>query len=101
LELFRLSGAKLCHSKCRDFKCTKRALTFRGKTGWCNWTNEPCDPKGCTYALCQKRQLLPDGRCGLTIKRKTHEEIQPEDMFKEEIRLKGKLARKTGERSIF
>ena len=96
-----MSGVKKCFSKCRSFKCTKRALTFRGKTSWCNWTSEPCDPKGCTYAVCVKRQLLDDGNCGLTVKRKTRDDSNPEDILQDEIRLRGKLARKTGERSIF
>jgi hypothetical protein len=101
LEIIRLSGADECYSKCRSFKCTKRALTYRGKTGWCTWINEPCDPKKCINAVCIKRQLLPEGKCGFTIKRKTREDIRPEDMFKEEIRVREKLAKKTGERSIF
>jgi hypothetical protein len=81
--------------------CTKRALTFRGKTSWCNWTGEPCEPKGCTYAVCTKRQLLENGVCGLTVKRKTRDDFEPEEMVVNEIRLRGKLAKKTGERSIF
>ena len=96
-----MSGVKKCYSKCRDFKCNKRALTFRGKTGWCNWTSEPCSPKSCTYAMCYKRQLLDEGVCGLTIKRRTREDIRPEDILKEEFRARGKMAKKTGERSIF
>lgn len=96
-----MSDVKYCYAKCRDFKCTKRALTFRGKTSWCNWTGEECDPKGCTYAVCFKRQLLDNGVCGLTVKRKTKDDTRPEDMLKDEIRLRGKLARKVGERSIF
>ena len=96
-----MSESNLCYPKCRDFKCIKRALTFRGKTSWCNWTSEPCDPKGCTYAVCVKRQLLDNGVCGLTIKRRTKDDLRPEDVFKDEIKPKGKLARKVGERSIF
>jgi len=100
-ELLVLSGVKDCYSRCRDFMCTKRALTFRGKTSWCNWTGEPCEPKGCTYAVCTKRQLLENGVCGLTVKRKTRDDSEPEEMVVNEIRLRGKLAKKTGERSIF
>jgi len=101
LELLVLSGVQDCSSRCRDFKCTNRALTFRGKTSWCNWTNEPCNPKGCTYAVCMKRQLLESGICGLTIKRRTRDDSEPENMTVEEIRLRGKLAKKIGDRSIF
>jgi hypothetical protein len=96
-----LANVENCYPKCRTFKCTKRALTFRGKTSWCNWTSEPCDPKGCTYAMCYKRQLLENGVCGLTVKRKTRDTSRPEDMFKDEIPIRGKLAKKTGEKSIF
>lgn len=96
-----MSGAQNCYPRCRDFKCTNRALSFRGKTSWCNWTNEPCEPKGCTYAVCLKRQLLENGVCGLTIKRKTRDDIEPEDMNVNEIQLRGKLAKKVGDRTIF
>jgi len=48
-----------------------------------------------------KRQLLESGICGLTIKRRTRDDSEPEEMTVEEIRLRGKLAKKTGERSIF
>ena len=51
--------------------------------------------------MCHKRQLLESGVCGLTVKRKTADNVRPEDMFKDEIRVRGKLARKTGEKSIF
>jgi hypothetical protein len=96
-----LSGAKECYPRCRDFSCTKRAMSFRGKSTWCTWSEEECDPKGCTYATCYKRQLLENGICGLTIKRKTQEDSRPEDFMKEEIRARGKLARKLGDRTIF
>ena len=96
-----MATSELCYPKCRTFNCTKRALTFRGKTSWCNWTSEPCNPKGCTYAMCHKRQLLETGVCGLTVKRKTNDQLRPEDMFQDEIHVRGKIARKTGEKSIF
>ena len=51
--------------------------------------------------MCHKRQLLDDGVCGLTIKRRTNDRSRPEDMFQDEIRIRGKLAKKTGEKSIF
>jgi hypothetical protein len=91
----------MCYAKCRDFKCNKKALTHRGRTAWCNWTNEPCVPKGCTYSICYKRQLLEGGVCGFSIRRRTREDVRPEEMFKEEIRVRGKVAKKIGERSIF
>ena len=51
--------------------------------------------------MCHKRQLLESGICGLTVKRRTQDESRPEDMFKDEIPVRGKLARRTGEKSIF
>jgi hypothetical protein len=48
-----------------------------------------------------KRQLLENGVCGLTIKRRTRDDSEPEEMTVEEIRLRGKLAKKIGDRSIF
>jgi len=51
--------------------------------------------------MCSKRQLLDDGVCGRSIKRRTREDIKPEDLFLEEIPVRGKLLRKTGEKTIF
>ena len=96
-----MAGVKLCFPQCRDFACTKRALKLTGSNAWCMWTNDPCDPKGCTYAICRKRQLLDNGTCGFSIKRRTQESTRPEDVFRDEIKIRGKLMRKTGEKTIF
>jgi len=47
-----------------------------------------------------KRRILPNGVCAFSVKRKTREEEQPEDLLKEEIKVRGKLLRKTGEKRI-
>lgn len=96
-----MAADKLCFPNCRDFKCTKRSIRIRGKEAWCEWTSEPCNPKNCNYATCYRRQLLEDGVCGKTIKRRTRENSRPEDILGDEIRVRGKLLRKTGERTIF
>jgi hypothetical protein len=96
-----LAGVKQCDPTCRDFKCTKRSLRIKGKQAWCEWTSEECNPKICTYATCFRRQLLDDGVCGKSLKRRTREDYGPDDLFQEEIKVRGKLLRKTGERTIF
>ena len=96
-----MSGVKRCFPDCRDFKCTKRSLSIRGREAWCEWTGDECTPKGCNYATCYRRQLLETGVCGKTMKRRTREEYDPDDLFPDEIQVRGKLMRKTGERSIF
>lgn len=96
-----LSEPKPCDSRCRDFTCTKRAMSFRGKVTWCQWTEAECVPTKCTYAVCYKRQLLDNGICGFTIKRRTQEDSDPENFRLPEVRAKGKLAKKVGDRSIY
>ena len=96
-----MSESKLCDSRCRDFTCTKRAMSFRGKVTWCQWTEAECEPTKCTYAVCYKRQLLENGVCGFTIKRKTREDSEPDNFRLPEMRAKGKLAKKAGDRSIY
>lgn len=96
-----LSEPKPCDSRCRDFTCTKKAMSFRGKVTWCQWTEAECVPTKCTYAVCYKRQLLDNGICGFTIKRRTQEDSDPENFRLPEVRAKGKLAKKVGDRSIY
>lgn len=96
-----MSGVKKCFAQCRDFKCTKSALSNQGRTAWCDWTSEPCELKSCNYAMCYKRQLLDNGVCGMSIKRRTAEDVEPDEVYREEIRVRAKVMRKTGEKTIF
>jgi hypothetical protein len=97
----KLLSKKECFPKCQSFRCTQRALSFRGKTAWCGFTNEECNIAKCNYAVCRKNQLLYNGVCGLSVKRKTRDTSRPEDFLKDEIIARGKLARKIGEKKIF
>ena len=96
-----MSGVKKCFPQCQDFKCTKSALRYQGGNAWCDWTSEPCDPKSCNFALCYKRQLVDNGVCGMSIKRRTREDIEPEQFPIDEVYVKGKVMRKLGDRKIF
>jgi hypothetical protein len=40
--------------------------------------------------------MLPDNRCGLTVKRLTTDVVKPED-FGVDLKLKGKIARRLGD----
>jgi len=63
-------------------------------------TDEPCNVANCTYSLCVKRRLLPQGVCGETVKRKTVEK-RLEEVPLEPIKLRGKALRKIGEKDFF
>ena len=67
---------------------------------WCNWTEEPCNPANCSYAICATRRLLPGGLCGETVRRKTVE-TGPEEDIMPKVKVRGKTFRKIGEREIF
>ncbi len=95
-----MAGITYCSPDCRVFRCGKNSLRFRGNTGWCGWTEEPCEVVTCNYAMCSKRRLLPKGVCGETVKRKT-KEIEPEKSLMPAVKLKGKAFRKLGEKEIF
>ncbi|NIR86679.1 hypothetical protein GWO13_03575 [Candidatus Bathyarchaeota archaeon] len=63
-------------------------------------TEEECEIENCTYAMCARRRLLPGGICGETVKRKTRE-TEPEEAIIPVVKLRGKVARKIGEKEIF
>ena len=67
----------VCNPLCRFFRCAKNALDFKRNPPWCNWVNAPCIGYKCPYAKCAQMKLLPDGRCGLFVKRKTVEDEKP------------------------
>jgi hypothetical protein len=63
-------------------------------------TEETCNIANCTYSMCMKRRLLPQGICGETVRRQTVEK-DFEDDIDEPVRLKGKALRKFGERELY
>jgi hypothetical protein len=90
----------LCSPNCPKFRCGKNALQFRGRTAWCRWSEEQCDPTNCNYPICLTRRLLSNGKCGETIKRKTVEK-EPEEDTVQLVKVRGKTYRKIGEKEIF
>ena len=66
----------------------------RGKESYCRWVDDQCDVKACAYASCMRSVLLPDGLCGMTVKRRTREELEvPTEEEDLGMRLKKKLER--------
>ena len=99
-EVHTLTEAKSCSPTCQSFKCGKSAIVYQRDTAWCKWTEEACNVKDCTYAMCVKRRLLPRGVCGETIKRKTVDKPL-EEVLDTPVKLHGKALRKLGEKEIF
>ncbi|MFA5366040.1 MAG: hypothetical protein WC325_12735 [Candidatus Bathyarchaeia archaeon] len=79
----------------------KRAVVFQGNKIWCKWTDDECNIETCSYATCVKRQLLPRGICGESVKRKTIDKNPEEDKPIPTLKFKGKTLRKLGDREIY
>ncbi|MFQ6065333.1 MAG: hypothetical protein ACE5L6_07640 [Candidatus Bathyarchaeia archaeon] len=94
-----MSTIKHCSPRCEFFRCAKKAIIHQENKIWCTWAEEECDVSNCSYALCVKRRLLPNGICGETVKRKTAEK-GPEEIGPP-VKLKGKIIKKIGEKEIF
>lgn len=82
------------------FKCVKRAVIYQGNRNWCKWTDEECNVANCTYATCVRRQLLPNGVCGESVKRKTIDK-KPEETKAPAVRFKSKTLRKIRDDDFF
>jgi len=63
----------ICNPLCRFFRCAKKVLDYRRNPLWCNWVDAPCIGYQCPYAQCVQVKMLPDGRCGLFVKRRSAE----------------------------
>ncbi len=95
-----MAQAKVCSPTCSAFKCAKNSVMYRRDSVWCRMTEEPCDIKNCTYAMCMKRRLLPRGICGETVRRQTVEK-DFEDDIDVPMKLKGKALRKFGDQDFY
>ena len=94
-----------CNPACPFFRCSQNALMFtkkyqRGKVITvvaCRLVGDKCIGYRCQYAYCEKKYLLPDGRCAWALKKESGQEGEDEfikEMKEEERelgRLKGKL----------
>jgi len=78
----------------------KRAVIYQGNRIWCRWAEEECNVAKCSYATCVRRQLLPGGVCGESVKRKTVER-RLEEEFIPSVKLRGKALRKLGDRELY
>ncbi|MCW4016844.1 MAG: hypothetical protein NWF06_10775 [Candidatus Bathyarchaeota archaeon] len=78
----------------------KRAVIYQGNRIWCRWTDEECSIANCSYATCARRQLLPEGVCGESVKRRTVE-IRPEEDITPAVKLKGKTLRRLGDKDFY
>ncbi|UCE43763.1 MAG: hypothetical protein JSV57_05280 [Candidatus Bathyarchaeota archaeon] len=94
-----MSEGKHCFPRCEFFKCAKKTAVNRENHTWCTWADEECNISNCSYAICVKRRLLPNGVCGETVKRKTTEK-GPEEMSPP-VKLRGKIVKKLGEDEFF
>ncbi len=87
-----------CNPLCPFFRCSKRALritteTFRGrpmKVAMCAWIGDKCIGPSCRFAYCEKRAMLPDGRCAFAVRARSQKE------FEEELREIEEEAKKFG-----
>lgn len=77
-----------CNPLCPFFRCQKRALRFtveqyKGrpiKIAMCAWIGDKCIGSSCRFAYCEKRAMLPDGRCALAVKARRVKDFDEELM---------------------
>ena len=89
-----MSISNYCSPKCEFFKCGQRALNCQDRRMYCRWAEDDCAGASCNYTICIKGRLLPNGVCGLTIKRKTSEDFDPNIEKGPSIKLNGRLLRR-------
>ena len=81
-----------CNPLCPFFRCGQRALRisteyYRGrpiKVAMCSWIGDRCIGASCRYAYCEKKAMLPDGRCAFAVERKSKKARSFEEELNEE-----------------
>ena len=92
-----------CNPACPLFRCSQNALMYTKKyikgrmmtVVMCRLVGDRCIGYNCQYAYCEKKYLLPDGRCAWALKKNEKEEKEDfiEELKKEEEEF-GKLGKK-------
>jgi len=96
---------ELCSPICpfRSFLCTKKALVIRRRRdrleALCTWTGDRCIGYRCQFAICTRHALLPDGQCGLRVKRgEERRSIDEEALSRSDVRFN--ISRRLKKRGI-
>ncbi len=88
-----------CNPLCPFFRCAKKALRinrefYRGRPirmAMCNWIGDKCVGAECRFAFCEKRAMLPDGRCAFAVKGKKMGEFEEELKRDTGIKIRGRI----------
>jgi len=87
-------STKKCYPECDSFRCQQRALTFRKRRAYCRWADDFCEGPTCNFGSCSRGRMLADGTCGFSIKRRTKEAQQFDDIGKIEVPMTSKVLKK-------
>ena len=99
-----------CNPLCPFFRCGKRSLVYttkyyRGKprkVAFCRWVGDHCKGYECQYAYCEKRALLPDGKCSFAVKGQRKKDLLEEIAESEfEDQVKTLIARRIGKKDMY
>jgi hypothetical protein len=88
-----------CNPLCPFFRCAQKALRitvehYRGrpvKVAMCAMVGDRCVGPQCRFAYCEKRAMLPDGRCAFAVEAKSRAMKSFEEELQEEVRLASSL----------
>jgi len=110
-ELKPLPLGDKCNTLCPFFKCSKNSLVIVNKVvkghvqkvAMCRWIGDTCLGYKCQFAYCERKALLPDGKCAFAVKFREDERefIKELDEAKIDEKLKNLLARKSGRKDLF
>ncbi len=89
-----------CNPLCPFFRCAQKALRitteyYRGrpvKVAMCALVGDRCVGTQCRFAYCERRAMLPDGRCAYAVETKS----RLTKSFEEELQEEAKLASSLG-----
>ncbi len=83
-----------CNPLCPFFRCSKNALRitteqYKGRiirVPFCSWIGDKCIGASCRFAYCEKRAMLPDGRCAFAVRQQKTKDFEEElrEMEREE-----------------
>lgn len=100
-----------CNPLCPFFKCSKSALVIvnrvvKGhvqKAAMCRWIGDQCLGSRCQFAYCERKALLPDGRCAFAVKFKESGDAFLRELEESDVdaKVKDLLNRKVGRRDSF
>ena len=75
-------------------------MYYKGSDSWCKWAEDTCEGASCNYAQCAMGRILANGVCGMTVKRRTVDDLEIENT-PSPVQVRGSILKRFRDKDLY